>query len=243
MAQTMERPQSAQGNEPAADAGPQQQQQLPPPAEKVYREYTAAEIDGAFAFKAEADIRKSGLPSTAEGYEPKLSPSFQSPVDGANFEIDAKSPALANVRKVALKHGLSQEAFSDLLDVYAADKIGEQAGALRAREINLSQLGAMGPQRVESVATWLRSIAGKDGADVSAFITRFPSAPIVRSLEIVIRRFSNQGGADFSQQHRETQTQDAGKIAGYDNMNFTQRRIAQMAQLPPSNRGGGRRGE
>jgi hypothetical protein len=244
MAETMQPAQGAQPAQPEANEQQQPQQQQTPSAEKVYGEHTAAEIDAAFAFKAEADIRKSGLPSTVEAYEAKLSPSFQPPVDGARFEIDAKSPALANVRKVALKHGLSQEAFSDLLDVYAADKIGEQAGALRAREINLQQLGAAGVQRISAVGQWLNAIAGKDGAAVAVFITKFPSAPIVRSLETVIRRFSSQGSVDFSQSHRATQ-EDPGKIPGYENMTMVQRRVAQMqlAQNRPGYRSGGSRNE
>jgi hypothetical protein len=52
------------------------------------------------------------------------------------------------------------------------------------------------------------------------------------------------GGADFSQSHRATQETE-GKIAGYDGMSFTQRRVAQMSQMlsRPGYRGGGSRGE
>ena len=240
MAETMQ--QQPQGAQAEPDAGRQQQQsQQQPTGEKVYRDWTAAEIDAAFTFKSEQDVRKSGLPSSPEAFEAKLSPSFQPPVNGVTFEFDANSPALANVRKVALKHALSQEAFSDLLDVYAAEKIGEQAGTVRAREANLQQLGAAGPQRISAISTWLKSIAGKDGADVATFIQNYPAAPIVRAMETVIRRFSSQGGADFSQSHRD-QAEDQGKIAGYENMSFVQRRIAQMSQTLNRPRGDGRRG-
>ncbi len=202
--------------------------------------------DAAFAFKAEADIRKSGLPSTAEGYEAKLSPSFQPPVDGARFEIDANSPALANVRKVALKHGLSQEAFSDLLGVYAADKIGEQAEALRAREINLEKLGAAAQTRIDAVAQWLTARAGADGKTFANFLRQAPAAPLVRAMENVIRQFSSQGGSDFDQRGRQVQ-EDQGKIPGYEHMSFTEKRAAQMAQMMRQQRlgyrSGGSRGE
>ena len=107
------------------------------------------------------------------------------------------------------------------------------------KQKNLDALGAAGVQRIAAVSTWLKSIAGKDGVAVADFITQFPSAPIVRSLETVIRRFSNQGGADFSQSHRASQ-EDPGKIPGYENMSFAQKRAAQMAQMmsKPGYRGG-----
>jgi hypothetical protein len=107
----------------------------------------------------------------------------------------------------------------------------------------VAQLGAAAPQRVEAIATWLSARAGKDGAQVGNFIRQYPSAPIVRAMENLIKQFSSQGGAEFSQSGR-TQEEEAGKIPGYENMSFTQKRAAQMAQMMsrPGYRGGGRRG-
>jgi hypothetical protein len=44
------------------------------------------------------------------------------------------------------------------------------------------------------------------------------------------RAFSNQGGVEYSQSHRAQQEEQAGRIPGYDNMSFAQRRAHQMQQ-------------
>jgi hypothetical protein len=45
-----------------------------------------------------------------------------------------------------------------------------------------------------------------------------------------MRRMSSQGFADYSCAHRETNTQEAGKIPGYSEMNFAQRRATQISE-------------
>ncbi|HET8921352.1 MAG TPA: hypothetical protein VFN27_16955, partial [Xanthobacteraceae bacterium] len=80
------------------------------------------------------------------------------------------------------------------------------------------------------VATWLTARAGEEGKGLATFIKSYPSAPIVKAMENLIRQFSNQGGTTFSQQHRESADAEAGKIAGYENMSFAQRRAAQMTE-------------
>lgn len=187
------------------------------------------EVKDLRAFKAEQDVRKHSLPKTEAGYEARLPAGFQAP-EGVTFQFDANSPELAQARKIALARGMDQETFSEFLGVYAANKIGEQQNQAKLRQTNLDQLGAAGPQRVDAVATWLQARAGEDGKHVADFIKKYPSSSLVKTFENLIRQFSNQGGADYSQQHRETVEQQAGKIPGYENMTFTQRRAAQMAQ-------------
>jgi hypothetical protein len=100
------------------------------------------------------------------------------------------------------------------------------------RQRNLDALGAAGPQRIDAVATWLlaRGAGDADAKAVAGFIKQFPSAPLVRIFERLARQFSNQGGADFSQSHRETHTQEAGKIPNFENLSFTQRRAYQVQE-------------
>lgn len=63
----------------------------------------------------------------------------------------------------------------------------------------------------------------------------YPVAAMVETFEGLMQQFSNQGGADFTQQGRSEQEQPAGKIPGYDNMSFTQRRVAQTAEMLKAN--------
>jgi hypothetical protein len=194
------------------------------------------------AFEAEQLVRKNTLPKSDAEYQVKLPGNFQLPA-GVNFQFDQNSPELAQARKVAHARGMDQETFSDMLGVYAASKIAEQTNAAKAREANLAALGAAGSQRVESVAAWITAKAGDHGKAVGDFIRAYPAAPIVQAMESLIKQFSSQGGADFSQSHRD-QAEEAGKIPGYENMSFVQRRIAQMtlaAQRRPNGPAGGGR--
>jgi hypothetical protein len=250
MAETMQRALDAE-HEPAPDAGRQQQPQLQtphsPPAEQKIRigdaEYDAADVQSAIAERAEGQVRKSGLPQSPDQYEVKNSAAFQLPEGVSKFEFNMADPTLAAAKKFAMANNLTQEQFSGMLDLFVASKSGELLNQVRAREANLQQLGAAGPQRVQAIATWLSARAGKDGAAVGNFIREYPSAPIVRAVETLIKQFSNQGGSDYSQSHRD-QGEDQGKIPGYENMSFVQKRAAQMAQmLNRPGRGGGRRGE
>jgi hypothetical protein len=57
----------------------------------------------------------------------------------------------------------------------------------------------------------------------------------VEAFESIINKFSRQGGTPFSQGHREG-APPAGKIPGYENMSFEQKRAAQMRMNPPAQR-------
>jgi hypothetical protein len=57
----------------------------------------------------------------------------------------------------------------------------------------------------------------------------------VKTFEGLMQQFSSQGGADFSQSGRSQQEAQPGKIAGFENMSFTQRRAAQTAEMLKAN--------
>jgi hypothetical protein len=232
--------QPAPGNEPAqpaADAG------SPQPEQKIRvgdGEFTAAELQSAIAERAEAASRKATLPSSADGYEIKLPDGFQAP-EGVRFEFDAADPALKSARELAHRHGIAPEVFQQMLGVYASTKIGEAQRNAQLHDVNMRQLGTAGPQRLDAVATWLTARGGPDGTKMAAFLRAYPSAPIVKTMENLMRAFSNQGGADYSGQHRESADAEAGKIPGYENMSFAQKRAWQMQQQFNRPPGGGRR--
>jgi hypothetical protein len=83
------------------------------------------------------------------------------------------------------------------------------------------------------VKTWAHGTLGSElgGAIEQMLVT----AKHVEAFEKIINQFSRQGGTPFSQSHREGEP-PAGKIPGYANMTFEQRRAAQMAQNPQAPR-------
>ena len=115
-------------------------------------------------------------------------------------------PALKSARDLAHKRGIDQATFSEMLGVYASTQMGAAIRNAQLRDTNMRQLESTGAQRVEAVATWLQARAGD--AD---FLRRFPSVPIVKTMENLMRAFSGQGGAQFSQQHRESADTEVGK--------------------------------
>jgi hypothetical protein len=241
--------QPAPGEQAPAEAAQQapRQQQAPAAEQKIRvgdAEYTAADLQTAIAERAVAQSRKATLPATPNDFQVKLPDGFELPA-GVKFEFDAKSPELAQARKIAHARGMDQETFSDMLGAYAASKIGEAQRNAQLRDINMQQLGTAGPQRVEAVATFLQARAGNEGRQTADFLRQFPSAPIVKTMENLMKAFSSQGGADFSQSHR-AQEEEAGTIPGYSSMSFVAKRAWQMQQMlsrPGGYRGGGRRGE
>jgi hypothetical protein len=127
-----------------------------------------------------------------------------------------------------------------MLGVYVSTKMGEAIQNAQLRDVNTRQFGTSAPQRVEAVSTWLQARGGAEGKVMANFLRQFPSAPIVKTMERLMRAFSNQGGVDFSQQHRAAPEDNAGRIANYDNLSFTARRVAQMQTRMATEPGYGR---
>jgi hypothetical protein len=191
-------------------------------------EVPEADLREALSFRAEHNARKATLPASVDGYELKLPPDFKAP-EGMRFEFDKNDPLLKTSRELALKRGLDQGTYSDFLGLYAASKITEQQMLGRARDAELAKLGSAAPQRVEAVQNWLKGRIGAKADVLVNQLAKFPHSRLVESFEGLMSQFSRQGGADFSQSGRQQQ-EEPGKIPGYENMNFQQRRVAQMRQ-------------
>ncbi len=191
-------------------------------------EYSHDQVSQAIAHQIEQNARKAALPQDPRGYQLTLPPDFKPP-EGVKFEFDQNSPELARFRQVAHANGLDQKAFSDALGVYAATKIGEQQQLTTARTAELTKLGSAAQARIDAIDTWLKARVGQKGALMAAQLRQYPVASMVEMWEGVMRAFSGQGGADYSQSGRQEQQNEAGKISGYENMNFAQKRAAQDA--------------
>lgn len=207
-------------------------------AGKIVEDKFAQRVNGLSAFKAEADVRANALPQSADAYELKLPDEFKPP-QGMAFEWNKDDPALAEARKAAFDMKMDQAGFSRMLGVYAANKVQELQLVNSARLRELDKLGSAGPQRIDGVATWLTAKFGDKAAPMISLIKNYPQAQMIETFEDMIKLFSNQGGANFDQRGRDSAT-DAGKIPGYENMSFIQRRIAQMGQTQQKAAGQGR---
>jgi hypothetical protein len=183
------------------------------------------ERDELKTFKAAEDVRKGALPQKADDYKLELPKDFKPPA-GTEFKLDDKNPALGQLKAVAHKHGLSQDAVNELIGVYAGDKVGADAAIATARAAEIAKLGTSAPARVDAVVNWLTGIdSSADKGDAKALAGMLVTARHVEAFERIITRLTNQGTAAFSQQHRTAP--DDNKIPGFENMSFEQRRFAQ----------------
>jgi hypothetical protein len=244
---------NTRGHSPARDAreaaaarqpGAEQQsdQQQPgsqPPAggdEKIKfgdQELTVAELADLRKFKGEQDSRALTLPPTPEAYELKVPENFALPAGVSKFEFNQADTFLAQARQLAHRDKISQASFSEMLGLYAGERISEMSKINTARNAEIAKLGSLAPSRIDAVKSWAHGVLGSDlgGAIEQMLVT----AKHVEAFESIINKFSRQGGTPYSQGHREGEP-PAGKIPGYANMSFEQKRAAQMAQNPPAQR-------
>lgn len=186
----------------------------------------AKRINDLVAFKAAEDSRLLTLPQKAEDFKPVLSKDFKAP-QGIEFVPNENDPLLPQARAFALKHHLSQDAFSELMDLHASSQIGLQQSLRDFETKELAKLGAAATARKTAVDTWLVARLGDDlGKHVAATMK---TAMQVQAFEKLMSNDRAQGAGSFSQSHRE-QPQQNGKIEGYENMTFEQRRAAQDQQ-------------
>jgi hypothetical protein len=168
--------------------------------------------------------RRLTLPPSPEGYEAKLPENFHAP-EGMTFEFRGDDPLLANAKAMAHAKGWSQQDFSDALGIFAATQVEHAATLHAAKQAEIAKLGAAGPARVTAVCNWLKAVGGPDAAVLARTLDYAPVAGTVQAFERMMQKFSSQGGAGFSQQHRSQP--DAGKIPGYESLSFEQKRCAQ----------------
>lgn len=183
------------------------------------------ERDELKTFKAAEDVRKGALPQKPEDYKLELPADFKAPA-GVDYKLDTTNPALAQLKAVAHKHGLTQDAVKELLAVYAGNEVGSQAAIATARAAEITKLGPTAPARVDAVTNWLAGMdTSPDKGDAKALAGMLVTARHVEAFERIITRLTTQGSASFSQAHRVAP--DGDKIPGFEKMSFAEQRLAQ----------------
>lgn len=141
---------------------------------------------------------------------------------GIEFKLDATKPEFSKLQAAAVKHGLSNEAVSDLVGVYAETLVGSEATLAAAKSAEIGKLGANGPARVTALSTFFDAMGAPEMKGMLV------TAGIVQAAEKLVAKFQTQGGATFSQAHREPTgngnkpTEDQwGKMSAAERMDYT----------------------
>ena len=156
------------------------------------------------------EVRRLSLPAKPEEYKLELPKDFKLP-QGVEFKLDTAKPEFSKMQQVAHKHGLSPDAVSDMLGVYAETLVGSQASIQQAHQAEIAKLGANGPARVTALNQFFTGLVGTDGA--KAIHAMMVTAGIVQALESVAAKFSTQGAASFHQGGREPPPDSAGRVS------------------------------
>jgi hypothetical protein len=174
--------------------------------------------------------RAATLPKDANEYELKLPDNFVAP-QGVEFKLNPADPAVGQARAFALKHGLNQDGFSELVGIYGGMRVQEAAAFNRANQAEIEKLGATGTQRVTAIQNFLRGAIGDDLA--KPFMQTLCTEAQVRGWEKLMQRVTGQGATGYSHAGRDP-PKSRDDIPGYATVSFEQRRAAQE-------RGAGRR--
>jgi hypothetical protein len=222
---------TAQQPDPATAPQPgHEQQQQPQPAQtdggKIRLaegvELTPDEIKALVARKAYEDSRKATAPTKAEDFRLELPADLKMPA-GVEFKLDLNHPAVEPARAFALRHGLNQSQFSEMVGVWASAAAAESVAFNNARAAEVAKLGDTANARVDSVTGWLKAMGGNHFGALARVLQLAPVAETVVGLEHLMHRYVSQGGASFSGAHREPHVPGKVSQETYDSYNYAQK--------------------
>lgn len=165
------------------------------------------------AFKAAEDSRKLTLPAKPEDYKLELTKNFKPP-QGVEFKPNENDPVLPQARAFAQKYGLTQEAFSELVDLHAAGQVSSMQAINTAKAAEVTKLGPNGTARVTAAQTWMAAVDPDLGKHFSDFLFTEKQVLFVEKL---MARERTQGAASPNNSGREPpQEQGKWSQAQYD---------------------------
>lgn len=186
---------------------------------------------------AAEDVKALSRPQTPEAFELKLPAEFVPPV-GIQFTIDETNQIYSQARAWALKHGLTQEAFSEGLALIAGDRVGTAQQNETARQAEIAKLGPAAVARVTAVETWLAGQIG--GSEARQLMTRLALATDIQHFEKLVTKVTRQGAAPFSAGGREPPPA-AGKVSDDAYLKMTHgERMDYARQFPQQSQPNGR---
>lgn len=181
-------------------------------------------------FKAAEDSRKLTLPGKPEDLALELPSDFVAP-QGVEFVPNENDPIVPQAKAFALKHGLTKDAWKELVGLKAAMEIGTKQLIDNAKAAEVQKLGVNGTARVTAVNTFIASIPGVSGELAKTFSRFNYTAAQVEVIEKVMAHMRNQGVGGYSRAHTEPELPNRLSDAEIEKMSFGERR-AYAAKFP-----------
>ena len=160
---------------------------------------------------AAEQVRRLALPQKPEDVKIELPKEFQLP-QGVEFKFDATKPEFSKLQAAAVKHGLSSEAVSDLVGVYAETLVGSEATLNAAKQAEIGKLGANGPARVTALGTFFDGLLGEtEGKQMKQMLV---TAGIVQAAEKLVAKFSPRRARPRSRRRTASPAAPGQGVAG-----------------------------
>jgi hypothetical protein len=197
-----QQPTAAPGAAPGAGEQPGQPQPQTPPAEPATvadgklkigdLELSSDDIAGLMQRHALEQSRLATVPASADKYEIKLPADLKLP-DGIEWSFSpdhpVQGPLLERARAIAHASGMSQDTFSQMLGLHAANAVQEQMVFQRAKAAEVAKLGALGSARVDAITTWIRSLTGDSAPQLLRVLEQAPVASTIEAFERMMQRY------------------------------------------------------
>lgn len=176
------------------------------------------------SFKAAEDARRASIPAQADLYKPELPKDFKVP---QGMELKTDDPLYVGFRDYALKNGMTQEAFSEGIGLYAKVEIAKQEALQAAVKARDAALGPNGPVRVDDLNKRFVAYFGEEVGKQFAQTLFTPG--IIQGFEKVFATLSSQGVQKFSSLGREaTEGRADGLPDNWETMSTTDKRTYQL---------------
>lgn len=143
-----------------------------------------AKLNELSTFKAEADVKSTGVPETADAYELAVPDDLEVP-DGMEITIAEDDPMLLSAKGWAKEAGLTQEQFNGLTGLYMKSKAAEAASLKDAVKAEMTKLGENGRARVDAVVTALNGRIGHEATN--KLLPMMYTADQVQAFEKLVR--------------------------------------------------------
>lgn len=151
-----------------------------------------SEFETLSQFKSEAEAAQASLPQSADDYAVALREGFEVP-EGVEYQLNPDDPRVPALREFAHKHGLSQDAMHDLLEMHAGGEI-EAIKTQQSHSIEeMKKLGSDASGRVERIKNSLISQLPKSQGE--ALADALTTADAVIAVDALLGRMTGKPAA------------------------------------------------